>query len=83
MKDKYFEYEKWFITIGLCAVVFLLVGCQEPIVKQEGKVLFKVEGKDIEYICNSNGYWYKKEGTTKIQIMKDGDRFLTCGDERL
>ena len=80
MKDSYFKYEKWFITFGLCAAVFLLVGCQEPKVEKD---LFKVEAKDVEYICNSNGFWYKKEGTTKIQIMKDGDKYLTCGDERL
>ena len=75
MKDTYFKYEYLYITFGLVALAFILVGCSQPI-----KTDFE---KYEEYYCAGNGFWYKKTGTTKLEIiMKDG-KFLPCADERL
>ena len=82
MKDKYFKIEKFLMAISVVSVGYIFIGCVEPKIETT-EPFFKVEGENIEYICNSNGYWYKKTGTTKIQIMKSNGKYLTCTDERL
>lgn len=77
MIDSYFKYELVYITFGIVAIAFLFIGCSQP-----NKPIF-VEGENIEYVCKGNGYWYMKTSTTKLKIMKDGNKYLSCGDERL
>lgn len=82
MKDKYFKIEKVLMVVSVALIGYIFIGCVEPKLGDK-EPFFKVEGDNVEYICNSNGYWYKRTGTTKIQIIKSNGKYLTCTDERL
>ena len=88
MKEIY-KYEKLLIISSILAVGYIFGGCAErpkvKILDEATKTFKQVELKDSEntkFICSSDGLWYEKTGTTKLEIVRDGDSFLTCNKMR-